>query len=72
MRHNLIHGVPKATPQDNLHSLQNMKSYFECLLIICSELNVLRHNLIHGVPKATPQDNLHSLQNMKSYFESLL
>ncbi len=71
LNHNLIHGVLKATPQDSLHSLQNMKSYFECLRAILSELTALCHNLIHGVLKATPQDSLHSLQNMKSYFECL-
>ncbi|MEA4829757.1 MAG: hypothetical protein VB121_07200, partial [Enterococcus thailandicus] len=40
-----IHGVPKTTPPDSLHTRQNMKSYFACLLTILSELSVLRHNL---------------------------
>ncbi|GMC02324.1 hypothetical protein K2F_25850 [Enterococcus thailandicus] len=54
MSHNLILGVPKATPQDSLQPLQNMEIYFECLLAILSELDALSHNLTLGVPKATP------------------
>ncbi|MFB8537920.1 hypothetical protein [Enterococcus thailandicus] len=49
--HNLIHGVPQATPLRSFQSSQNMKNYFECLLAIFSEVSVLRHNLIYGVPK---------------------
>ncbi len=52
-RHNLIHGVQEVTPPYSLHSLQNMESYFVCLLAILLELSDLRHNLIHGVPQAT-------------------
>jgi hypothetical protein len=36
--HNLPHGVPKATPQQQALIFQNMESYFRKSLLICSEL----------------------------------
>ena len=54
LSHNLILGVPKATPQDSWQPLQNMEIYFECLLAILSELDALSHNLTLGVQEATP------------------
>ncbi|WP_270375769.1 hypothetical protein, partial [Enterococcus thailandicus] len=47
----IVNAYAEITPPHSFYSLQNMKSHFECLLAILSELNVLHHNLIHGAPK---------------------